>query len=323
VVVKRIPRKPFLSKNPIITILGGEPLMDIDKLISVSEQAIRLKFTVLVSTNGIKITDDFARKAAKLGIQVQVSLDGHNAVLHDSIRGKGTFEGAVEGVRTLVRNQVHTIISMVCHQGNIDFLKDFYSFAHELGVNEARFIPLKCMGGAVNSDYKPVPLNELLNNAFILFKKYPEFLSLTGRDAFSIQANTCKYSLRRASCGTGLQTILLDADGSLYPCLNTNNPLFRIANISDFNFDFQEIWVNSSVLNNVRKQSNLFEPEEDHENCPVRYWCLGGCRGENHTLTGELAKRPPHCAELKRSIIDMFWMLAERPDIIKESVKTC
>ncbi len=315
--------KPFLGKSPVLTILGGEPLTDTEKLLSVCEHAIKQRFTVLVSTNGTQVTDDFARQAAKLGIQMQVSLDGHTAALNDTVRGKGTFDQAVEGVRTLVRNKAHTVVSMVCHRGNLTHLADFFKFAQKLGANEARFIPLKRMGGAVNAGFEPVPLDELLLRAFDMFKAHPEFLKLAGRDAFSIQASICRYSSRRSSCGTGLQTVLLDADGALYPCLNTNQQCFRIGSVRDPGYAFRSLWLDSPVLTQVRRQTVLHEPGQEHAGCPVRYWCLGGCRGENHTLTGGLQNRPPHCAELRRGIIETFWMLAKRPDMVKVSRKTC
>lgn len=315
--------RPFLGRQPILTLMGGEPLLEPDKLLAVAEQGRRQHFTVLVSTNGTRVTEAFARQAAATGLQVQVSLDGPTATLHESVRGAGAYRQTLAGIETLVRHGAHTIVSMVCHRGNLAALEDFYRLALELDVREARFIPLKCLGGATDGAFTPVPMAEMLRHAFVLFTRHPEFLPLTGRDAFAIQANTCRYSTRRASCGTGLQTVLLDADGALYPCLNTNQPEFRIANLRDAGFDFRRTWLTSPVLQELRRRTVLHQPGHDHATCPVRYWCLGGCRGENHTLTGALDKRPPHCTELRRGIIEIFWMLAERPDLVKPSVKSC
>ncbi|MHB9109238.1 MAG: radical SAM protein [Armatimonadota bacterium] len=314
--------KPFQAKHPTFTVLGGEPLLEAEKLLAVCEMAIRQGCTALVSTNGTEVTDDFARRAATLGLQVQVSLDGHTAKLNDAVRGKGAFDRAVAGIRRLVAQGAHTIISQVCHRGNLPHLGAYYRFGLSLGVNEVRFIPLKCLGGAAAGEFAPVPLDELLKHAFALFKAHPEFLPLAGRDAFSILATTCRFSSRRPSCGTGLQTLLLDADGTLYPCLNTNHPAFRIANLREPGFDFKRTWLESPVLNDLRQRTVLFNPSE-HSGCPVRYWCLGGCRGENHAVTGDAGKRSPDCASLRRGILEMFWMLAERPDLAKPAVKSC
>jgi radical SAM protein with 4Fe4S-binding SPASM domain len=315
--------RPCLGKQPVLTILGGEPLLEADKLLTVAEQAIRQRMVVLVSTNGTQVTEAFARRAAVLGLQVQVSLDGPTAALHDAVRGRGAFTRAMAGVRTLVQQRAHTILSMVCHRGNLDSLEAYYRFALASGVNEARFIPLKALGGATDGAFAPVPMDELLRRAFAIFQQHPEFLPLAGRDAFTIQAHTCQYSMRRPSCGTGLQTVLLDANGTLYPCLNTNQPAFRIANMREPGFEFRTVWRTSPVLDAIRRHTVLYHSDHPHAGCPVRYWCLGGCRGENFALTGGLENRPPHCAELRRGIIAMFWMLAERPDLGRPSTKLC
>jgi len=243
--------------------------------------------------------------------------------LYEWHAGDGRLCPARTGIETLLRRRVYTIISMVCHRGNIAYLEDFFTFAAALGVQEARFIPLKQLGGAVGSDFTPAPLPELLHAAFTLFTNRPDFRPLFGSDALSILAGTCRYSSRRPSCGTGLQTVLLDADGSLYPCLNTNRPEFRFANLRDPGFDFRHCWQQSPLLQQVRASTAIAGSTHPHAHCPVRYWCLAGCRGENYALTGKLEERPPHCAELRRGIIDMFWMLAERPEMVKAKVKSC
>ncbi|MHB9132579.1 MAG: radical SAM protein [Armatimonadota bacterium] len=315
--------QPLQGKQPILTILGGEPLLEPEKLLEVTRRAAKQGFTTLVSTNGTLVSDDFARQAALIRLQVQVSLDGHTAKLHDQVRGDGAFDRTIAGIRTLVRNRAHTIVSMVCHRENFAYLENFFDLAKSLKVQEARFIPLKQLGGAAEGKLKPVPLDEMLRKAFDLFQRRPDLLSLTGRDAFAILANTCRYSSRRPSCGTGQQTVLLDADGSLYPCLNTNQPEFRIANLRDPGFDFPRIWKDSPVLERVRRFTSLLNADGGHTTCPVRFWCLGGCRGENYALTGAMEKRPPHCTELRRGIIEMFWMLSERPDLVKPAQKIC
>lgn len=182
--------KGMLGKRVTLTILGGEPLLRTDDLLSVCERAKRVGFDMLVSTNGTVVTEEFAGRAAATGLEVQVSLDGFSAELHDSVRGSGTFERTCEGIKTLVGCGVHTIVSMVCHRGNLPHLEKFYDLAISLGANEARFIPLKQIGGGVNGGFEPVGMVELIRAAYALFKRRPELLKLSGRDAFSIIAST-------------------------------------------------------------------------------------------------------------------------------------
>jgi len=313
----------LLGEHPSLTILGGEPLLRAGDLLDVAAAGVRCGFTVIVSTNGTRVTEDFARWSHRLGLQVQVSLDGYNAELNDAVRGKGSFEHAMQGIRTLVGNRVHTILSMVCHSGNFQFLENYFDLATSLGADEVRFIPLKRIGGAPGSGFIPVPLKDMLLGAYSLFIRRPDLIRLTGRDAFTIVANTCRFSTRRGSCGTGLQTFLLDSDGSIYPCLNTNLPEFHVANVRDKGFDLERMWEESTVLWNIRRVTSVNEPVQPCSVCSVRQWCLGGCHGETYALTGDLTRLSPSCEDLRAAIIEMLWMLSERPDLVKPAEVIC
>ena len=139
--------KPFIAKSAGVAFLGGEPLLLPDVVLDSAAFAARSGYVVMLSTNGQLIDKLFAQRATEIGIQVQVSLDGHTADRHDRMRGRGTFEKAVQGIRILVEAGGHTILSLIVHSENMDDIEPYYSFAQSLGVNEARFLPLKLVGG--------------------------------------------------------------------------------------------------------------------------------------------------------------------------------
>ena len=310
----------FLSHEPSLVILGGEPFLASTKLFALARKGRELGCATLVSTNGQVITKELAEEAHSIGLEVQVSLDGPNAKFHDDVRGKGTFDKAIEGVRTLVAAGVRTIISMVCHRENLSSLGDYFALASQLGVAEARFIPLRQIGGGKGGAQAPLPLDELLEEGFKLFDENPHYLELAGRDAFSIMANTCKAALWRPSCGTGLQTMLLDADGKIYPCINLAHSEFVLGSIKDEDFDFSKMWREQSKLIKFREQTSLENKDRKCGRCPLRHWCLGGCRGEVWSLTGKLSAPSPDCERLKKAVTEMFWRLTDRPDLTPKGV---
>ncbi len=305
--------KPLLAKKASLVLLGGEPLLEEDKLMAVADHARRRGLVTIVSTNGTLVTPQTAARAFRARLQVQVSLDGPDATCHDAIRGEGAFAKTLAATRLLVRGGVYTVISMVSHEGNLDRLEEFLDLAVELGVREARFIPLKRIGGARESTFRPVPMSRLMCQAYFLLRRRPDLAARLGRDAFSVLANTCRYSTRRPSCGTGRQTVLLDADGSVYPCLNLSQPEWKLANVRDVGYDFQNTWRQSRKLEAVRWKTNVENSDRKCSRCPVRYWCLGGCRGETLALTGDVSLPSPDCSDLRRTMLDMMWILAECP----------
>ncbi len=308
--------KPYVSKRVTLTVLGGEPLMDAEKLMAVCEYARSQKMNPLISTNGTLIDAAFAKEAKRIGLEVQISLDGPTPEMNDPLRGTGTFEKVRAGVKILTAHGVHTILSMVCTRQNFASLKDFLDLAIEWGVSEARFIPLKLMGGAKADGMEMVPHFEMITAACQLLKENSAYRNLLGRDAFSILANTCRYSTRRPSCGTGSQTLLLDADGTLYPCLNLNQTCYAFGNIRDKGFDFEKNWKNHESLGNIRICASVHNIERACFDCPVKHWCLGGCRGETVVNTGDLKAQSIHCADLRKTILEIFWILSENPGII-------
>ncbi len=315
--------REYTDRRPSLFILGGEPLLAQQKLIDVAEHAVSSSYQTVVSTNGILCSPEFIASARQLGLQVQVSIDGHTAQLNDAIRGKESFDAAVAGVRALVDGGVYTIMSMICHQGNVEHIADYYDLANSLGIQEARVIPLKCIGGALDAQVTPVPVSRIIEETLDMLRDYPQYLRLMGRDCFTILGNQCRLATKRASCGTGVQTLLLDADGSLYPCLNTNVPEFQIANIRDPDFSFSNTWTESPVLAKVRKETRVDDPNNPCYSCPVKYWCLGGCRGETYAVKGRLDSSSIFCADLRQSMIEMMWILAREPEFVRIADVAC
>jgi radical SAM protein with 4Fe4S-binding SPASM domain len=309
--------RPFWADSPVLSLLGGEPLLDADKTLGLLAYARRNGLAPIVSTNGTALTPSFAMDAAKQNTEVQVSLDGAVSGTNDQIRGTGSFVRAVAGVKMLVEAGAHTILSMVCHRTNFSELQQFYELGLSLGVSEVRFIPLKRIGGTDASVFKPVPLDELITSAIALFREHPEYKPLTGRDAFSIIASNCRHAMDRRSCGTGVQTFLLDANGDIYPCLNTNVPSLRVANVREPDFSFAKLWRESTVLQELRCSTSICSMTNACRECAVRCWCLGGCRGETLATRGDLRLNAWNCTEQRRTIVETMWALSETPSIVR------
>ncbi len=102
-----------------ITVTGGEPFIRTDfmELLRVFASHKDL-FSFAVLTNGSCIDKATARRLGELKPSfVQVSMEGGRET-HDRIRGFGSFERAVSGVRRLVREGVRTYISFTAHRDN-------------------------------------------------------------------------------------------------------------------------------------------------------------------------------------------------------------
>ena len=296
----------WTAKGAALALLGGEPLLEPAKTLALAEWGRRRGLRPIVSTNGLLVDRAFAEEAARIGLEVQVSLDGPTAVSHDAIRGAGTFDQAVRAVEVLVAAGTHTILSMVFHAGNAHEIPEYLRFARRLGVQEARFIPLKQIaGGQGFAAPDRAAVVRLVRDTLAC---EPELRALLGRDFFSILGQTCQTCSLRQGCGTGSQTLLLDADGAVYPCINLTGPVFAAGNVRGQRLVC--IWQHSPVLKEVRRLARTDARTDSCARCCLRYWCMGGCRGETYADTGRVDAPSVTCADQRASILEMMWTLA-------------
>ena len=94
---------------------GGEPFMNRDLPAMVEEI---LPFApVSILTNGTLLREgelerlEAADRASDYSLEIRVSIDGPNAEMNDAVRGEGTFDRAMEGVRRLLEHGFLPIVT--------------------------------------------------------------------------------------------------------------------------------------------------------------------------------------------------------------------
>jgi radical SAM protein with 4Fe4S-binding SPASM domain len=303
--------KPFLAEDKSnLQIMGGEPLMVPEKTLEIIEHASSIVDHTSLATNGTLITREFAEELAALKhVNVQVSLDSPYKKNHEFLRGKGTFDRTIKGIKILVEEGVTTVTNMVVHTGNIEDLEQYYKLAIELGVTNARFIPLQLAGAGITCGLAPPPFPYLLENAFTILKENPQYRKLIGTDFLCSTARICSICGVQKWCGTGSRLLLLNADGTVYPCPNHHLPEFKAGNIREKSFE--EIWEHSPVLQKIRKTYPVESINEECSSCYVRHWCAGWCRGETYQTTGHMTVPSVKCDEIKEMVIDMLFRLPD------------
>ncbi|MGB2755896.1 MAG: radical SAM protein [Phycisphaerae bacterium] len=302
--------RPYLARRPMLAFMGGEPLLARNRLLAVARGAGR-RWEKLVSTNGLLVDDAFAIAARTAGLEVQVSIDGAQASSHDRVRGKETFSRATDAVGRLAGAGVHTIISMVAHRDNQGEIGAYLDLALRLGASEARVIPLKRVGAGRDAGLQMPDFRRILLDTVAAVREWPERQRLLGRDYLCLLAQTCAHSYRRTTCGTASQTILLDADGTVYPCQNHCAPELAAGNIRRERF--RDLW-KGEALSRLRDMYHVDRRAACAE-CPVRYWCMGGCRGEAYSVSGRFDAPSATCEMNRDAILEVLWLLAERPDL--------
>lgn len=123
----------------IFRFLGGEPL--IRKDLAEIVRGISPFATTLITTNGLLLNEPTCRALVEAGLAgVSVSVDGPRENC-DVLRGKGVYDRAVTGLKTLIRvreelgSEMDVKIGNVVSRVNLHRMEEAATFAHELGID--------------------------------------------------------------------------------------------------------------------------------------------------------------------------------------------
>lgn len=291
-----------------VDLAGGEPFIRED-LPALLEGIVRNRMRYCLLSNGGLITDDIAAFMAGTGRcdYVQVSLDGSCAAVHDSCRGKGSFDGAVRGIRTLQRHNLNVAVRVTIHRHNVHDLENIAHFILEdlgvadFGTNAAGYL------GACCAHANDVLLNieerkEAMATLRRLAAKYPGCISATagpledgrmwkrmeearvaGRPAFPNGGHL-------TACGCPRSKLAVRADGVIVPCT-----MLAHMELGRINHDaLADLWLNSPALNDLRTRHAIpLTRFEFCDGCPYIPYCTGNCPGLAYTLTGTVDHPSP------------------------------
>jgi MoaA/NifB/PqqE/SkfB family radical SAM enzyme len=124
---------------------GGEPFLNPD-MEAILEAALAFG-PASVLTNGLLLDAERCRRLWGLSersdysLDLRVSLDGYTAAGHDAIRGTGTFDRALEGIRHLHAaglNPVITVTEVYDENGSAMGKKHFFDLIAGLGIAQPR-----------------------------------------------------------------------------------------------------------------------------------------------------------------------------------------
>lgn len=140
-----------LSPLDRITILGGEPLL-YKHINTVVQKAIDCQIAERrITTNLTELFFfDYARFSNK-GVRLAVSVDGHSSELHDSIRGKGTFERTVRNIKRMLQIGYDLEVTHTINSDNIHYFWDFVEFLVSIGVRRLNLHKISMQGNAVDN----------------------------------------------------------------------------------------------------------------------------------------------------------------------------
>jgi radical SAM protein with 4Fe4S-binding SPASM domain len=291
-------------KKGDISITGGEPfikkeLFPLLNYLNESDKISRLD----VLCNGIFITDEIASKLKKITKlnNVQISLDGTTPEIHDQIRGLGTFEKALRGIRILVSHGIDVKVMFTLQRlnmGEIPGLIDLAIKEKISGLTIERMVPTGSGKDKKNAILKPDELREIFqyisdrsdieyknSNKLRILKYRPLWINLDPCRAKS-DAQTPPHEELGAICSIGYDGLCIMPDASILACRRLPIPIGNLKNAS-----IEKIWHESVLLRQIRDKRNLKGKCKSCEHIPR----CSGCRSMAYALTGDYLAEDPQC----------------------------
>ncbi len=124
---------------------GGEPFLN-PEMEAILEATLSLG-PANVLTNGLLLPSDRCARlkamadASEYSLDLRVSLDGYDAASNDPIRGAGTFERILAGIRNLTEAGLSPVITVteVCREASTDSGKErFFELLRSMGIERPR-----------------------------------------------------------------------------------------------------------------------------------------------------------------------------------------
>jgi radical SAM protein with 4Fe4S-binding SPASM domain len=292
-----------------ITISGGEPLLRADWHEILEHACESLKATV--NTNGTLITRESAALFARLRPYVQISLDGPSAEVHDRVRGRGTFDATLRGIRLLQDAGMaeRLIVSMTLMKHNIGRAPEMLSFIEKLAIPKLRFLPLHSQGRARSSwsslDASVDQYLEWYDHVYYGWEPQAPTMEVSGGLTGFLLYMPAEEGQRW--CGIG-NRIVVDTKGDVYPCSLLMDEQFLVGNVNDMSLRDIEMSKRLSELTAlcVSRKDRI----EACRSCEWKGLCQSACPALSFLERGTFLVADEYCTFRQRLYNDKIFEVA-------------
>ena len=311
-----------------VTILtGGEPLLRRD-ILEIVQRAAERGLWVVVGTNGVRITENVAKRLAEAGARgLSLSLDALDPDRHDRFRRvRGAWQNTVEGAEILNRIGLPFIVQTTAGSHNAGELEAIADFAHDrLAAKVWNLYFLVPTGrGQFVSDMSPPQYDDVLASLYRIQRKYdrrmlvnakcaPHYIKTVLENASDPQANgggaqrphknengdapteplmwPGSSPIRTYSGGAGGCPA-----GTHYMGIRPNGDVTPCPYLPVFagslrRASLADLWTSSELFTDIRRRTSLGGRCGE---CEMNAHC-GGCRARAYGMTGDLMSEDPLC----------------------------
>lgn len=318
-VIRRLARELAAAGGEELWLTGGEPLLHPrwEEILAACCRGASLR-TVGVQTNGALLggAQVGALRALRFdGLRIQVSLDGGSAATHDRVRGRGSFERTLEGLRRLAAAGLgpHVTLAFTEMRHNMEELPALLALAEALDARRVVSGTLVGLGRAARGRLAP-PTPEQYGALLARYHADRRF-----RERYAERGELAAIEWWKGRDEPGGDCCLLadhpyvTADGTVYPSALCRAEEFAVhgaldAPLAEILAAGEPPWARLRELERRRRGSLAACLD-----CAGRAHCGGGCMGRAHAASGDLLAVEDRC-ELRRAVYGWRGDVAGRPE---------
>jgi AdoMet-dependent heme synthase len=283
-----------VNPAPLFILSGGEPLLR-DDLEEIATHATRGGATVVVGTNGTRLSDGRITSLQRSGVTgVAISIDSLDERYHDRFRhGEGALADTLAAAGRLKRHRLDFIVQTAVTRGNRAQLRQLAGWAADHGAVAFNVYFLVETGrGESMRGLEPAENDAVLAELIALEREYRGRMMVRSKCQPQIMRHALdgdpdsplrNYATR---CPCGVQYCRITPEGKLTPCPYLPEPAGDLRTQS-----FAEVWYGAPLLRALRER----EPGGKCGRCEYRRVC-GGCRARAFARTGDALAEDDSCA---------------------------
>jgi heme b synthase len=272
-----------------------------------ARKAADLGFRVVLATNGTLVDKAIANEIVSSGIRrVSISLDGPDAISHDSFRGiSGAFDSALKGIEELKRTDMEFQINTTITKRNSHLIGAMAKLAMKLGAKALHIFLLVPTGRGkdlAKEAISSIEYEKVLHEFYDLSQQTPLELKATcaphyyrilvqkekRKPSNNAPSHGQKHGLSATTrgCLGGTGFCFISFKGDVCPCGYL--PIVA-GNIREKSF--KQIWYDAPLFQDLRDLSKL---KGKCGRCEYQMIC-GGCRARAYNQLGDYLEEEPLC----------------------------
>ncbi len=213
--------KLFNAKANSFFITGGEPLLH-PQIELILDTLGKIGYSTSLVTNGYNLNRNLIALFKKYNTSINISLDGATSDTNDFVRGKGSFDKAIESIKTLSDQEIKVILSCTVSQINFNELYNIGKIALTNNCKKILFTEV-VKGGRAKANWNFLELQETERN------KLPAIIENISQELFND-----KSFVSDGNCWVDGSNIFVNSTGDAYLCseIYQQKPELSISNVS-------------------------------------------------------------------------------------------